>query len=171
MSDDHGGQNWATLADNNITYVWAMSTGKDDLVDALRAGRAWWVNPVRWRGAMDIEVFGRRAMGSVLLTSAARLAVRLTVTDLPTGGALHIVESPVDYPGVADPTPATRSVVVPAAELDNGRYDHIVEPRDGSFVRLQARDSADRVIGESNPFWILREEPPHGIPAARRLRG
>ncbi|TDC56693.1 hypothetical protein E1212_01625 [Jiangella ureilytica] len=171
VSDDHGGQNWAGLADNNITYVWAASTAMNDLVDALRAGRAWWVDPVRWRGAMDIEVAGRRVLGSALVTRAARLNVRLTATGLPAGGALHIVESPVDYPGVADPSPATTSTVVPAGELEDGRVDHLVVPGDGAFVRLQARDAQDRVIGESNPFWILRDEPPHGIPAARRLRG
>ncbi|MBB5787097.1 hypothetical protein [Jiangella mangrovi] len=171
VSDDHAGQNWANLADNNITYVWAASKAKNDLVDALRAGRAWWVDPVRWRGAMDIELAGRRALGSALVTTAARLNVRLTATGLPDGGALHIIESPVDLPGVADPSPATTSTVVPAASLVNGRVDHLVVPGDGSFVRLQARDAQNRVIGESNPFWILRDEPPHGIPAARRLRG
>ncbi|TDE10190.1 hypothetical protein E1269_12620 [Jiangella asiatica] len=170
VSDDHGGQNWAGLADNNITYVWSRSTGKDDLVEALRAGRAWWVNPVRWRGAMDIEVAGRRALGSALVTSAARLKVRLTATDLPADGALHIVQSPVDYPGAADPTPATTSVVIPAADLLDGRRDHVLVPGDGAYLRLQARDAEDRVVGESNPFWVLRAEPPHGIPATRLVR-
>lgn len=170
VSDDHNGQDWAGLTNNNITYVWARSTGTDDLVDALAAGRAWWADPARWRGAMDIEVAGRRALGSAMVTPAARLRVRLTATDLPAGGALHVVQSPVDYPGVADPTPNTSSIVIPAADLRGGGHDHLFVPGDGAYLRLQARDAEDRVIGESNPFWVLRAEPPHGIPAARRFR-
>lgn len=170
VSDDHAGRNWIDQRNNNVTSVWARSTDIDELVAALRAGRAWWTDPARWSGALSIEAFGRQAMGSVLVTAAARVPVKLAATDLPAGATLEIVESPVDYPGPDDPTPATRSTTVPAGDLDNGRYEHLVEPGAGSYVRLQVRDAAGGVVGESNPFWILREPPPHGIPEPRRLR-
>lgn len=166
VSDDHAGRDWVEQSRNRLTYVWAASTSMDDLTGALRAGRAWWVDPARWRGSLGMLVEGTHALGGVLLTDARDVRVDLVATDVPAGGSLVILESPVDYAG---PSPSVTTRRVPGDRLQSGRHAHVVEPGTGRYLRLQVLDEAGAIIGESNPLWMLREPPARGIPDARRL--
>jgi hypothetical protein len=49
----------------------------------------------------------------------------------------------------------------------NGKLVLAVEPGDGVYVRIQVRSAANAIIAVSNPVWLLRERPPHAIPADR----
>ncbi|MCI4066494.1 hypothetical protein MRQ36_29630 [Micromonospora sp. R77] len=168
VTDDHDGTDWRGGADRHVTYVWAPSTGRDDLVAALRAGQAWFTDLARFRGALDIEVDGRSAMGGVLLTPAAEVTVRLHATDLPGGASLEVVTGTVDLAGVADLTPATTTTRVAARQLRPGWYDLRLPPGAGAYVRTQVRATDGAMLGASNPTWLLRSAPPRGIPPARR---
>ncbi|MFU8874526.1 hypothetical protein [Micromonospora sp. SL4-19] len=169
VTDDHDGTDWRAGKERHLTYVWAPSTGRDDLVAALRAGQAWFTDLVHYRGALDLEIAGRTAMGAVVLTDAAELAVRLHATDLPAGASLEVVTGTVDLAGVADPTPSTDTVRVPARELRQGWHDLRVTPGVGAYVRTQVRGRDGDLVGASNPTWLLRQAPPRGVPAARRF--
>jgi hypothetical protein len=35
------------------------------------------------------------------------------------------------------------------------------------FVRTVIRDAGGTTVAVSNPVWLLRQQPPNGIPAAR----
>ncbi|PWU43338.1 hypothetical protein DLJ46_31900 [Micromonospora globispora] len=167
VTDDHDGTDWRGAAERHITYVWASSTDRDDLVAALRAGRAWFTDLARYRGALDIEVDGRTAMGAVVVTSAEELTVRLLATDLPAGAALELITGTVDLAGVADLTPATRTTRISARQLRQGWHDLRVEPGAGAYVRTQVRGADGRILGVSNPSWFLRSVSGDGIPPAR----
>jgi hypothetical protein len=169
VSDDHAGRDWLGQPSNMLTYVWARSTARDDLIAALSAGRAWWADAAKWRGALNLEIDGRAAMGSVLVMLADKVHVGITATEIPAGGTLEILESPVDYAGPEDAGPAARSHPVPASRLLGDPYMYLVELGKGAYVRLQVRDRSGDVVGESNPLWLLREPPAHGIPDARQL--
>ncbi|SCL30885.1 hypothetical protein GA0070624_4162 [Micromonospora rhizosphaerae] len=169
VTDDHDGTDWRGRADRHITYVWASSTGRDNLVDALRAGQAWFTDLARYRGALDIEVDGRTAMGAVAVTDAAEVTVRLLATDLPAGAALEAVIGTVDLAGLADLAPATSTTRISAPQLRQGRYDLRVRPGVGAYVRTQVRSADGAILAVSNPAWFLRTPPTHGIPPARRF--
>ncbi|MCW3813964.1 hypothetical protein ONA91_05785 [Micromonospora sp. DR5-3] len=170
VTDDHDGTDWRAGKERHLTYVWASATDRDALVAALRAGQAWFTDLARYRGALDIEVGGRTAMGGVLLTDAAELTLRLRASDLPAGGSLEVVTGTADLAGLADPTPATRTSTVPARQLRSGWHDLRVEPGVGAYVRTQVRGRDGAIVGVSNPTWLLRQAPPRGVPAARRFR-
>ncbi|MEU2614727.1 hypothetical protein ABZ570_24555 [Micromonospora sp. NPDC007271] len=169
VTDDHDGTDWRARKDRHLTYVWASATDRDELVAALRAGRAWFTDLARYRGALDLEVAGRTAMGAVVLTDVAELAVRLRATDLPAGASLEVVTGTVDLAGLADPTPATRTSTVPGRQLRQGWHDLRVEPGGGAYVRTQVRGRDGAIVGTGNPVWLLRSAPPRGIPPARRF--
>ncbi|MGC1210868.1 MAG: hypothetical protein WA890_06305 [Micromonospora sp.] len=167
VTDDHQGTDWRGAAERHITYVWASSTDRDDLVEALRAGRAWFTDLARYRGALDIEVDGRTAMGAVVVTPAAEVVVRLVATELPSGASLEVITGTVDLAGVDDLNPATRTTRISGRQLRQGRHDLRVEPGEGAYVRTQVRGADGAILGASNPAWLLAAAPPRGIPRAR----
>lgn len=168
-SDDHGGTDWRAAGERWVTTAWATSTGQPDLVDALRRGRAWFADPVRYGGTLDLTVGGRPAMGGVLVTGAAAVAVDLTATDLPGSASLEVVTGTVDLAGTADLRPSTRTRTLRPGELSDGHFRLSVSPGAGTYVRTQVRAADGAVVAVSNPLWLLRREPPRGVPAARRL--
>jgi hypothetical protein len=93
----------------------------------------------------------------------------VTATKLPDGGSLVILDNPVDYAGPRPSRPASDPLRLGADRLRGDRYDHEVDTTSNRYVRLQVLDKSGAVVGESNPLWILREPPAHGIPEARRL--
>jgi len=169
-SDDHGGEDWlAPDQERWLTSTWATTTRQPQLVDALHRGRAWFTDPASYRGALDITVAGQPAMGGVLITGDPVVAVDLTATDLPAGASLEVVTGVVDLAGTAGLQPATRSRMVQPTALSPGPLRLPVTLGIGAYVRTQVRAAGGAVIGVSNPLWLLRREPPRGVPAARRL--
>ncbi|MQA85780.1 MAG: hypothetical protein GEV03_14455 [Streptosporangiales bacterium] len=169
VTDDHSGLDWLRQDANYLTGVWARSARIPDLLDALRAGRAWFVDPLGWRGELDLSVGDREgAMGGVLVASARTQQVRIVATDLPRDGVLEIVSGPVDLGG---PSAATETRTVPAGKVRGGGYDLRVQPGAGRYLRVQVRDASGEIVGVGNPVWLLREEPPAGVPSERLLLG
>jgi hypothetical protein len=168
VTDDHNGTNWMRQRANYLTYVWSRSLELPDLVDALTAGRAWFLDPSKWRGQLDVQVRGAQAMGGVLVGAATSEPVRILVTDLPKGGALEIVTGPVDRAGPTQPVPLTRRRVVPAAQLRAGHLDLDVLPVGGSYLRATVRAADGSVAGVGNPVWLLPEGTVD-VPPARSL--
>ncbi|WBC16111.1 hypothetical protein O7600_04530 [Micromonospora sp. WMMA1998] len=169
VTDDHNGTDWRNGRDRYVTSVWAPSTDREDLVAALRAGQAWFADLAVYRGALDLELGGRSAMGALPTVTEDTVTVRLRATDLPAGSTLEVVTGDVDRAGAADPTPAIRTGQVPWRELRQGWHDLPVRVGAGAYVRTQVRDRDGAIVGASNPVWLLREPPPGGVPPARRF--
>ncbi|SDM43468.1 CehA/McbA family metallohydrolase domain-containing protein [Allokutzneria albata] len=171
VSDDHAGKDWVNQKTNWITGVWAGSAGTADLLGSLRAGRAWFTDPKRWRGSLEATVNGASAMGGGLLSSAKKVPLTVTVTDAPADGRVELVTGVVDYAGAGQLDPATTSRSVRVSELTGGRWNLDVEPGEGSFVRSVVRDGAGEVVGVGNPTWLLSRPPAGGVPRERALPG
>ena len=167
VSDDHAGTDWLEQRANYLTGVWAASTGTADLLGGLRAGRAWFANPKHWRGVLDLRCAGRGAMGGALVTAYPRVDLTVLATELPAGGALELLVGRADLAG-AEPA-VVRTTTVPARQVRGGSYQASVEPGGGAYVRAVVRAGDGSVAGVGNPLWLLRRDPPHGIPADRRL--
>jgi hypothetical protein len=169
-SDDHAGRNWLDQEERWLTYAWAASTARGDLVEALRRGRAWFTDPVRYRGELNLTVLGLPAMGSVLVTRLPLIPVTITATDLPADATVEVITGKVDRAGVADLNPATTVRALRPVLFNPGPYLLPLTTKGGVYVRTQVRGADGAVIAVSNPFWVLPEAPPgNGVPDARRL--
>jgi len=156
VTDDHRGTDWYDDAKSNwVTGAWASSVDIVDLQDALRAGRAWCYKPDAWTGTLRMTAAGADAMGGVLVTDLPTVPVTVAATDLPRGGTVELVTGRAD-----------RAAPAPAVETTVGRARDVPA---GSYVRAMVRDADGRLAGIGNPVWVLREDPPGGVPAARRL--
>ena len=118
---------------------------------------------------MDISALGAAAMGGVLVTPDAIVPFEVQATDLPADSTLEVITGLVDLAGVAALEPANTVRTIQAQDVRDGRVRFDLRPRNGRYVRTVVRDSAGRLIGFSNPTWVLPTTPPGGIPADRLL--
>lgn len=169
-SDDHDGEDWLAGPERFLTYAWAPTRRRSDVVPALRRGAAWFVDPAHYRGSLDLHVAGRSAMGAVCLTKAATVAVDAVATSPPAGSVLEVITGVTDLAGTRQLTPAVTVQRVPAASLAAGRHRLTVRPGPGAYVRTQIRLADNSLIAVSNPVWLLPAAPPHGVPADRKRR-
>lgn len=104
-NDNHTGStgSWAGELNRVITTVWAASAGGADLLDALRAGRAFVGELSSFHGYLDLSVEGN-PMGSVSIRpDLSTREVWIAAVDLPAGSTVEVVRGPVDYSGALDP--------------------------------------------------------------------
>jgi len=167
-SDDHQGTGWYGKSNNWVTSVWASSTHMPDLLSALTAGRAWCGSLSSYRGSMDLLVDGSLRMGSVSVSTVASRQLTATATGLPTGAVLQVLQGAVDYAGQNALTDDVKLIgSYTASQLASGQITRAVSNAQDSFLRTQIISSTGAIIATSNPVWLLRKNPPNGIPAAR----
>ena len=171
VTDDHAGSDWLDPSEPRwITGAWAGSRGSDDLCAAMRAGRAWFYDPLWWRGELDLLVDGHVRMGGVLLTQHRRVPVRVTATQLPRAGSLELVVGRCDRAGASQLEPVNRSLAVPASKVVRGRWSTDIVRGDGVYVRAMVRRENGAIVGFSNPVWVLpaRLRDVVAVPGVRR---
>jgi hypothetical protein len=167
-SDDHFGQDWRGLTNNWVTSAWAASTSESDLLTALAAGRAWCGSLSAYRGSLDLMIDGTCPMGSASISSATSRRLSARATAIPANGSLQILQGAVDYAGTAGLTANTQVIAsYTNSQLASGSVTQSIDTSTSSFIRTQVLDATGTVIGLSNPAWLLRNTPPHGIPAPR----
>ena len=168
QQDDHVGRNWTNFAQFFLTSVWAESTSAVDLLAAMASGQVWGHDLVRWpSGTLDLQVWGRRAMGKVFRTKAPRHQVMVTATDLPAGAVVDVVLGVCDLQGL---TPAVRRTTYPASDFDQGPVRVTMNRGVGSYLRVEVHDADGLLLGFGNPFWLLPPDSPLDVPAGRELR-
>ncbi len=171
VSDDHAGDDWLNRATARwVTGTWAGSRASGELCAAMAAGRAWFFDPLWWRGELDLLVDGRVPMGGVLLTRHRTVPVRVTATALPRNGLLELVVGRCDRAGADVLQPANRSVTVPARRVVGGRWSTDVARGGGVYIRAMVRRYDGTVVGFSNPVWVLpaRLQGQLAVPRDRR---
>jgi hypothetical protein len=167
VNDSHGGS-WAGMPNRFLTWAWAADAGEASLLGALAAGRVWTAEP-SYRGMLDLLVDGVAPMGSVSVGDPASRDVQVIVTDAPAGGAVRLVRGPVDFAGASVPDPNTVTQTFPASDFTSGSVSVPVDTSASTFARTEVLDSTGRLVGASNPVWLLRADPPGGIPPARAV--
>jgi hypothetical protein len=138
------------------------------LVAALAAGRSWCGSLSAFRGALDMLVDGSVPMGGVSVSPVNSRSLVATVTQMPIGSTLQILQGAVDYAGQQGLSANTKVIgSYPAAQLAGGSVKQPVDTSAGSFLRTQVVASTGAIIATSNPVWLLRNPPPNGLPASR----
>jgi hypothetical protein len=166
-SDDHSGQGWSTLTNGFATGVWAASTSEADIRAALAAGRAYVAHIGLWPGGqIDMLVDDAVPMGGVSVGSTTSRRMTLLAANLPAGSVVQLVRGPVDYTGAVDPGTSSPRTLAATAFVDGvAAFD--VDTTYSRFFRPQVRLSTGELVGAGNPVWLLRSQPPGGIPPAR----
>lgn len=171
VTDDHAGSDWLDPRRHRwITGVWATSGRSVDLCAALDSGRAWFYDPLRWSGELDLLVDGHVPMGGALLTSHRRVSLQVTATRMPRDGSLELVIGRCDRAGTSQLVPKNRNVLVPASSVVRGHWSGDVIRGDGVYVRVMVRSANNAVVGFSNPVWVLPARLADDISIPRRRR-
>jgi hypothetical protein len=171
-SDDHFGQNWIVGQEGNnwITSAWAASTTQSDLVAALAAGRAWCGSLSGYRGSLDLMVDTSCPMGSVSISSANTRQLVASASNIPNNGSVQVLQGEVDFAGTSGLTSNAEVIGnYHASSFSGGSVSLPVNTSRASFVRTQVLDSSGNAVGLSNPVWLLRSQPPGGIPGPRSV--
>ena len=169
VSDDHFGLQWDGLVNNWVTSAWAASTAQADLLAAMAAGRAWCGSLSDYRGSLDLLADGSCPMGSASVSKQSSRQLTVSASQIPAAGSLQLLQGTVDYAGTYGLS-SNAGVIAryPAAQLFRGSVTLPVDTTKDSFVRSEVLDSSGRVVAVSNPVWLLRKQPPGGIPGPRR---
>lgn len=166
-NDDHGGKNWKALNNGFVTGAWATSRSDADLVSALSAGRAFVAHCGRWPlGELDMMADDSVPMGAVDVGSATSHSLSVYVKNLPPGGRVEILSGPVDYANKVDPGTTVVSKLT-ASSFTGGIATATVSTTSSRFVRATVRSADSTIVGAGNPIWLLRSQPPGGVPALR----
>jgi hypothetical protein len=167
VNDDHEARDWRSLMNGFSTGIWADSAEHSSLMAALAAGRAYTHHAGRWPGGqLDLLVDGTVLMGQASVSSLTSRTLEVQATNLPAGSRVETVVGPVDHAGI-DPGTAVLQAIPASSFGVSGLVSETLDTTHACFVRTQVRDSLGELIGASNPIWLLRAEPPGGIPAAR----
>ena len=171
VTDDHAGSDWLDPRRQRwITGVWSTSRGSADLCAAMDSGRAWFYDPLRWSGELDLLVDGHVPMGGALLTSNRRVSVKVTATRMPRNGTLQFVIGRCDRAGTSELVTRNRNVLVPASSVIRGHWSSNVMRGDGVYIRAMVRSADNSVVGFSNPVWVLPASLAAEIPIPRPRR-
>jgi hypothetical protein len=169
--DDHSGQAWRSKSNAFVSGAWASSRSEADLLAAMAAGRMYVTHLNKYFGGqLDLLVDDVVPMGAVSVSTRTSRQLTIQATNLPAKASVQLVTGPVDFAGAQDPgTVVTRTFA--ASAFSAGTTSVSVPTTSSTFVRITVRSSSGAIIGASNPIWLLREQPPGGIPAARRASG
>jgi len=157
VSDSHGGerQRWRTSPNNFLTWIWAASPSKPDLLEGLREGRAFFGDRTLFDGSVDLVDDHGFRMGQVVVTDRPRTEVEIAVRGLAAGDVIRVVDG---GKGASLPVGGSdfveRRAVEPAAEGPTP-------------LRIEVHDAHGTAKVLSNPIVYLRSAPPGGLPRAR----
>jgi len=170
VSDDHSGQDWASQENRFYTAAWSAARDEPGLLGALSRGRAYVGYLGAFGGTIDMAVDSDIPMGAVAVGGGSSRTVRIDVTGLPPGGAVQVVRGAVDYAGLSTPRPDTKVLASKGAGDLQKSAEVPLDAGDDCFVRLQVVRADGAVVAFGQPTWLLRNAPPHGVPAGRRTR-
>ena len=96
VSDSHGGpaQRWRDAPNNFVTWIHSSSPSRADLLDGLRAGRAFFGDISQFDGRLDLRTDSGGRMGdTVAAVDAAEISIE--IEGLHSGDSIQVVETGV----------------------------------------------------------------------------
>lgn len=158
VSDSHGGpdQRWRTDDNNFVSWIYARSPSKEDLIEGLRAGRVFFGDIVLFDGTVDLSTARGARMGQIVVTDAPSEDVGVAIDGLEKGDVVRLLASGTE---VARWTAS-------GATFRERRHVSL-DPQRATVVRVEAyaADQTAKVL--SNPITFLPQMPPGGVPPAR----
>ncbi len=160
VSDSHGGERarWDTAENNFVSWIWARSTDKADLLEGLRAGRVFFGDLVLFDGTLDLSTTNGWRMGQVVETTRKSVTVELELTGAAPGDRVTLLVngSPLDE------VTCSRTGLTHQREV---ALDATI-----TVVRAEVFDSTGRAKVLSNPITFVTAGAAAGVSEARRVR-
>ena len=163
-------ENGIAFKNNFVTWLWTEELSEAGFVLSMKRGRAYFGDPYRWDGELDLRTSDGFRMGQVVFTERDQHDLLVEVTNLPTEGKVRLVQGEIREP----PSTSYTTVNVLRDEyitgtIVNGTFQANV-PLDTSlpsFARIEVYDSVGGELVFSNPIHFVHEVPAFGIPAER----
>lgn len=181
VTDSHGrgpyqldgwGPSEAGLAwvNNFVTWMYTEDLSEAGFVRSMKSGRAFFGDPWRWKGALDLRTLDGFRMGQVVRTDAAAHDVTVEVTSVPGDVRVRFVQ--VEMRDDAWPTylnPVFLRDEILSGDVDGGVFRDTVTVTTStpSFVRVEVQDGSGQEMVFSNPLYFAPVMPTRGIPAER----
>ncbi|MFM8410049.1 MAG: hypothetical protein ACKOCT_07205 [Alphaproteobacteria bacterium] len=157
VSDSHGGnrQRWRTSPNNFVTWILAPAPTKPDLLEGLRAGRAFFGDVTLFDGSLDMVSDRGFRMGQVVVTDRPQAEISVDVQGLEKGDVLRVVDGG-----------AGASLAVDAPAFSTKRRIPL-RPDRATVFRVEADSSKGTAKVLGNPIVFVRSAPEGGVPPAR----
>jgi len=147
VSDSHDAEvGWTSGPNNFITWIHADSVAEGDLLAGLRAGRAFFGDPTRFDGVLDITTAAGGRMGDVLTVAPGAQLLTLHAEGLRSGQSLRVIR---DGTPVAVHEPAAAAI----------RVGHEIDVDAPTFVRFEVLEDGAPVVS-SNPIHFVPGDAP-----------
>jgi hypothetical protein len=156
-SDSHDEDvGWARGPNNFITWIFARSDRQVDLMDGLRSGRAFFGDPTRFDGALDIAGPAGSRMGDLVFVPKGEHPVRFDVVGLRAGQRVRwILDGQV-----------RRAPPVGGKDFS---HEETIDVQSATFVRFEVLEG-DEVIVLSNPLYLAPQGSPRPPEGSRTTR-
>ncbi|MDY7092029.1 MAG: CehA/McbA family metallohydrolase [Acidobacteriota bacterium] len=179
-SDSHDQDEGWRGGNNFLTWVWAKDTSRPGLIEGLRCGRAFFADPARFRGTLELTTADGRPMGQVIEPNGASQELVLEATGLPTNSRIRwIVDGRVaqeetsaagqDAGGPTSNGPGDGSPRIYRSEL-------LTTVGDPGFIRVEVWQGG-RGLAFTNPLYFqspasapASSDPSNPLPSCRTQR-
>jgi len=158
VSDSHNNAIGWRDGNNFVTWIWARSTSREDLLEGLRAGALAFGNPALFEGDVMLSTSDGHRMGEVVegVAAGARHEFRLRVRGADRSWrAIPVVRG-------------VRGEPIPFGSDAGGEeilFEAATPP--GAHVRCEIRDGAGAIVACTNPIAFVSEAPA-GVDGRRR---
>ncbi|MAJ61034.1 MAG: hypothetical protein CBC48_14380 [bacterium TMED88] len=147
VSDSHDAeQGWSRGPNNFITWIYADSADEADLLAGLREGRAFFGDPTRFDGWLDLESDQGARMGEVAEVAPGHQGIRLRANGLRDGQSIRLIR---------DGTPVAS--FEPTGSVFEERYEFEISTP--SFVRFEVIESGEPIALTNPIHFRLITEP------------
>jgi hypothetical protein len=158
---------------NMCTWLFTEEFSEGGFVRAMKGGRAYFGDPYRFDGTVDIHTRDGFRMGQVVMTDRTEHDVVVEVSGAPTGAQVRVKQCEMRDPPSEQYVIATvlREEILDAQVVDGAFADSItVDASIPSFLRVEVRDAEGKELVFSNPIFFVHDVPSGGV-AAQRAAG
>jgi hypothetical protein len=155
---------------NFVTWMWTEELSEVGFVRSMKSGRAFFGDPYRWEGALDLRTLDGFRMGQVVLTDADTHDLVVEVTNVPADVSVRLLqvemreEPPVDY---IHPVLLRDEVLAGAVSAGTFSDTVSVDTTAPSFLRIEVSDGLLREMVFSNPLYFVKAVPAAGVATER----
>lgn len=155
VSDSHSSTGGWFDGNNFVSWVWAQSKSKADIIDAFRRGNVFFGDPAQFKGQLTLSTDDGHQMGQVVITHKPSHQLKIHIEGLPAGARVRTVAAGKygrDFTAAG------------------GHFDQVVdvETSQRTFFRVETYLSNGRPLVFSNPIYFVPSEPAEKISPYKR---
>ncbi len=155
-----------TMLNNFVTWLATEELSEAGFVRAMKSGRAWFGDPYRWQGEMDLRTADGFRMGQVVLTDRDAHELVVDVSNVPDNAIVRLLQMEIrEHPAQEYLVPnvlrsETLADEVPGSEFSATTTLDVTTP---SFVRVELRAADNKEWAFSNPIHFVHDLPDAGV--------